>query len=252
MENFPVTSDSKSFDPNTHLGMPSGSDGEVVQERFMRPRPEDENLDTRPVGVLIIDDNRLNGVAIRRSFTALQVFTAIFEVRTCGEALDALHGMHSRMNALPPCILLLNLDMPESFEFLKVLRSSNHSGRNAVIFVHSKSNSIANHTRAYDWNIAGYIHDRPGRKSLLSLARLLREYIRAVELPDHDDSSASGSMLASRTPGFDVSSPLSARPSSGSSHPERAGRARTLAGVDKLVIREREAHDRLGTLVATY
>jgi hypothetical protein len=114
--------------------------------------------------------------------------------------LDALHGVHSRMNALPSCILLLNLDMPESFGFLKALRSSNHFVRNAVVFVHSKSNSIVDHTRAYEWNIAGYIHDRPGRKSLLSLARLLREYIRAVELPDHDESGANGFMPISRTP----------------------------------------------------
>jgi CheY-like chemotaxis protein len=160
--------------------------GRLRYECSRFPEPKVQFANSGPVGVLIVDDNRLNGSAIRRSFGALQASIPIFEVRTCGEAWDVLHGAHSRIDALPPSVMLLNLDMPGSFDFLRAVRQeANHATQNAIVFVHSKSNSAAQRNSAYAWNIAGYIHDRPGRKSLLSLARLLREYIVAVELPDH-------------------------------------------------------------------
>jgi CheY-like chemotaxis protein len=150
------------------------------------PEPKARFANSGPVGVLIVDDNRLNGRAIRRSFGALQASIPIFEVRTCGEAWDVLHDTHSRIDVLPPSVILLNLDMPGSFDFLKAVRNdADHASQNTIIFVHSKSNSAAQRNSTYAWNIAGYIHDQPGRKSLLGLARLLRDYTVAVELPDH-------------------------------------------------------------------
>jgi CheY-like chemotaxis protein len=174
-------------------------------------------------GVLIVDDNRLNGAAIRRAFSELQVATSVFEVRTCGEALDALHGVHSRIDVLPRCVLLLNLDMPHSFEFLEELRrDSDQSVRNSTVFVHSTSNSVSDRNRAYDRNVAGYIHDRPGRKSLLSMARLLREYIRAVELPDQAGPLNRRNLALRHTSASGVEASRYVRPSPIPSHPTRA------------------------------
>jgi hypothetical protein len=186
MENSAITNEPGTYEEMTQVRTWPGYCPDGVSETAPPPVPEAQFANTRPIGVLIVDDNRLNGASVRRSFGALQVSMPMFEVRTCGEAWDVLHGTHSRIDVLPPCVLLLNLDMPQSFDFLQALRGdANLAVRNATVFVHSKSNSVAHRNRAYNWNIAGYIHDRPGRKSLLRLARLLREYIWAVELPDH-------------------------------------------------------------------
>lgn len=189
MENSLIDKGADRCEWTTEDGTSSVRSRMKAEERAVRPRPNGQNLNSGLIGVLIIDDNRFNGAAVRRSFTALDASIPVFEVRACEEALDVLYGEHSRLSALPPCVLVLNLDMPGGLEFLKELRlSSDQSVRNATVFVHSQSNSVPDRNRAYEWNIAGYIHDRPGRKSLLGLARLLREYVRAVELPDHEES----------------------------------------------------------------
>ena len=167
----------------------SGCVREEPDQRSLRHRPTNQSPNTEPMGVLIVDDNKLNGAAIRRSFGALEASISVFEVRTCDQALNALHGVHPRIRALPPCVLVLNLDMPGSFEFLKRLRLDTiYSVRNSPVFVHSQSNAPHDRNQAYEWKVAGYIHDRPGRKSLLGLARLLREYIRSIEPPSHEQS----------------------------------------------------------------
>lgn len=185
MKSFSTATISDTYEETAQYSTSSGCNREEAKERSLHPRIDGQPLNTGLVGVLIIDDNKLNGAAIRRSFSALRESAPVFEVRTFEEALDALCGVHSRLPVLPPCVLLLNLDMPHSFEFLRQLRQdSNPLVRNLTVVVHSASNSVAVRNRADDWNVAGYVHDRPGRTSLLGLARLLRQHIKAVELPE--------------------------------------------------------------------
>jgi CheY-like chemotaxis protein len=223
MENSSIDMEADSCEWPTQYDTSPGYDRDEAHKRSLRPRSKNEIQSTGPIGVLIVDDNRLNGAAIRRSFSALKASIPVFEVRTCGEALDALYGVHPRISVLPPCIVVLNLDMPGSFGFLNELRREpDHLVRNSTVFVHSKSNSIPDRNRTYEWNIAGYIHDRPGRKSLLSLARLLREYIQAVELPNYDESIDRCDMPPRCIPGCGVEAPPNVRFSSIRSPPDRA------------------------------
>jgi CheY-like chemotaxis protein len=223
MENSSIVMETETSEWTTQYNTGSGYDREGADKRTLRSTPKNRIPNTGPMGVLIVDDNRLNGAAIRRSFSALKASIPVFEVRTCGEALDALYGVHPRISVLPPCIVVLNLDMPGSFGFLNELRREpDHLVRNSTVFVHSKSNSIPDRNRAYEWNIAGYIHDRPGRKSLLSLAQLLREYIQAVELPNYDESIDRCDMPSRRIPGCGVEAPPNVRFSSIPSSPDRA------------------------------
>lgn len=123
MENFSVVIEPGHYDWMTEECTSSELDPENAGQLTLPPWSLSRSLQPEATGVLIIDDNRLNGASIRRSLGALQMSKPIFEVRTCDEALDALCGLHSRIKVLPPCVLVLNIDMPGSFEFLSELRT---------------------------------------------------------------------------------------------------------------------------------
>ena len=107
--------------------------------------------------ILIVDDDRVDTMAIRRSFRELKITNRVVTARDGIEALEHLRGENGR-EALRSPLVLLDLNMPRmgGIEFLEEVR------RDAIlqpllVFVMTTSSAVEDRVRSYAKNVAGYI-----------------------------------------------------------------------------------------------
>jgi CheY-like chemotaxis protein len=139
----------------------------------------------RPVTILLVDDDKVDRLAIRRSFRDLKIANRVIEVGNGIEALERLRGEGGHEAVPSPCLVLLDLNMPRmnGIEFLETLRAD-PGLRRTLVFVMTTSEAEQDRIRAYDWNVAGYIlKHRPGQ-SFLDSINVLEAYWRVIEFPD--------------------------------------------------------------------
>jgi CheY-like chemotaxis protein len=140
---------------------------------------------SEPVTILAVDDDKVDMMAIRRSFRDLKIANTIVEAHDGIEALDRLRGENGCERVPTPCLILLDLNMPRmgGIEFLDELRHD-PSLRRILVFVMTTSSAEEDRFRAYDHNVAGYImKHRPGETFLEAMATL-NAYWRILEFPD--------------------------------------------------------------------
>jgi len=96
----------------------------------------DGSLKTAPVKFLIIDDDQVSVMAIKRALKKLKILNPIVEATDGQYALDILRKDAQENNGLPPYLVTLDLNMPrmDGFEFLEEVRRDPTLHR-AVIFV---------------------------------------------------------------------------------------------------------------------
>jgi CheY-like chemotaxis protein len=136
------------------------------------------------VTILLVDDDKVDTMAVRRSFRELKITNPVIETRNGIEALEHLRGENGHQKVPSPCLVLLDLNMPRmgGLEFLEVLRADASLHRTPV-FVMTTSAAEDDKTRAYDKNVAGYVlKHRPGL-SFLDAISMLEHYWRVVEFP---------------------------------------------------------------------
>jgi CheY-like chemotaxis protein len=134
--------------------------------------------------ILLVDDDKVDVMAVKRSFRELKIANPVVEARNGVEALDRLRGENGYPKVPSPCLVLLDLNMPRmgGVEFLGKLRRDDmlHS---TLVFVMTTSAAEEDRARAYDMNIAGYVlKHRPGQ-SFLEAISMLEHYWRVVEFP---------------------------------------------------------------------
>jgi CheY-like chemotaxis protein len=142
-------------------------------------------MNTNTVTILLVDDDIIDVMAVKRSFRELRIANPIIEAQNGLEALDRLRGQNGYSKVPAPCLVLLDLNMPKmsGFEFLAELRRDTELQR-TVIFVMTTSADEEDRTRAYDKHVAGYLlKHRPGQ-SFLDSIDMLERYWRVVEFPD--------------------------------------------------------------------
>lgn len=138
----------------------------------------------RDVTIVLVDDDRVDTMAIRRSFRELRIGNPIVEARNGIEALDRLRGENGQEKVTQPCLVLLDLNMPRmgGIEFLKELRDDPALHR-TLVFVMTTSASVEDRINAYDKHVAGYVlKHRPG-ESFLESVRMLENYWQKVSFP---------------------------------------------------------------------
>jgi CheY-like chemotaxis protein len=136
------------------------------------------------VHILLVDDDRVDVMAVKRSFRELKIANPVTEARNGIEALEHLRGENNREKVPSPCLVLLDLNMPRmgGIEFLEELRRDEEL-RGTLVFVMTTSSAEDDRARAYDKNVAGYVlKHRPGQ-SFLEAVGMLEHYWRVIEFP---------------------------------------------------------------------
>jgi CheY-like chemotaxis protein len=136
------------------------------------------------LSILLVDDDKVDVMAVRRSFRELKIANPIIEAQNGIEALARLRGENGYEKVRLPCLILLDLNMPRmsGLEFLDKLRED-EALRSTLVFVMTTSDAQEDRARAYDLNIAGYVlKHRPGQ-SFLEAISMLQHYWRVIEFP---------------------------------------------------------------------
>jgi CheY-like chemotaxis protein len=137
------------------------------------------------VSILVVDDDRVDTMAIRRSLRELKIANPVFAARDGIEALECLRGENGREKLRSPLLVLLDLNMPRmgGLEFLEELRADPmlHS---TLVFVMTTSSAVEDRTRAYAKNVAGYVLKFQQEHGFQNAILMLEHYWRIVEFPD--------------------------------------------------------------------
>ncbi|WP_235851692.1 response regulator [Litorivita pollutaquae] len=139
---------------------------------------------TEAVKFLIVDDDLVSVMAIKRALKKLKILNPIVVAKDGQEALDILRGSYGDGKLLPPFLVTLDLNMPrmDGFEFLEEVRKDPALHR-AVIFVLSTSDAPRDVETAYSNNIAGYIVKDDLGESFMRALNMIDSYAKVVELP---------------------------------------------------------------------
>lgn len=139
---------------------------------------------TTPVKILIVDDDTVSVMAIKRALQKLKILNPLLVARDGQEALDILRSELDHGGKLPPFLVTLDINMPrmDGIEFLEEVRKDPILQR-TIIFVLSTSDTPNDVASAYDKNIAGYIVKDDLGQSFNRAFKMLDAYCRIVELP---------------------------------------------------------------------
>ena len=135
----------------------------------------------KDVTVLLVDDDDVDVMGVRRAFEKAKIGNTIIVAR---DGLDALEKLRAQ-TVNRPYLILLDLNMPRmnGMEFLDEIRKDG-TLKDSVIFVLTTSTAEQDIWQAYQRNIAGYIVKENVGEEFLSAISLLDMYWRIVEFPE--------------------------------------------------------------------
>ena len=136
------------------------------------------------VQILLVEDDEVDVMAIRRAFAKHRIANPIIHARDGMEAMEVLRGSGGHALLARPYLILLDLNMPRmnGIEFLEDLRADPVL-HDSVVFVLTTSIADRDIVAAYEKHIAGYLVKGKVGEGFLSLVTMLDHYWRYVELP---------------------------------------------------------------------
>jgi CheY-like chemotaxis protein len=140
-----------------------------------------EAVTTRPVTILLVDDDDVDVMGVRRALTKLKIANPVVRARNGVEALALLRTA----DAVPsPYMILLDINMPlmNGIEMLEELRKDEALAK-AVVFVLTTSQDEQDKVAAYSKNVAGYIVKTQLGDGFMRVMEMLDHYWRVVEFP---------------------------------------------------------------------
>jgi CheY-like chemotaxis protein len=137
------------------------------------------------LSIMIVDDDKIDVMALRRCFRALDIENPVVEARSGVEALARLRGTDGLSAMAEPHLVLLDLNMPRmgGLEFLDVVRGDPALQR-TLIFVLTTSAAPEDRNRCYDRNIAGYVVKQRDNRASMETVAMLQRYCTMVSFPD--------------------------------------------------------------------
>lgn len=141
-------------------------------------------MKTKPVQILLVDDDEVDVMAVQRAFRERRVLNPITVARDGVEALQILRGQNEEDRMQRPLVVLLDLKMPrmDGLELLATMRDDPHL-RDLTVFVLTTSKHDEDIAAAYHRHIAGYVLKSNAGRDFMSLIDLLDAYWRVVEMP---------------------------------------------------------------------
>ncbi len=169
----------------------------VLAEAWLHAEPASSPAPLLPVGVrrwdpthrtitiLLIDDDEIDVIAIRRAFWQLKIANPLVVARNGLEAQDMLRGDNGHEKLQTPYLILLDLAMPRmgGIEFLDALRRD-PALRPTLVFVMTTSAADEDRACAYEKNIAGYVMKPTSGEGYAVAISALESYWHAIEFPD--------------------------------------------------------------------
>jgi CheY-like chemotaxis protein len=152
----------------------------------LQPHLESRHLmNASEVTVLLVDDDKVDVMAVKRAFRLLNIEATLIEARNGIEALQHLRGENGLTKIVPPYLILLDLNMPRmgGLEFLDELRRDPDL-RRSLTMVMTTSAAAGDRARAYDRNIAGYLLKHSTQDEFLRAISMLDAFCRTVCFPE--------------------------------------------------------------------
>jgi CheY-like chemotaxis protein len=134
----------------------------------------------KPLEILLVEDDAVDVMNVRRAFAMNKLTNTIHEAKNGLEALELL-----RKGRLPARhLVLLDLNMPKmnGIEFLRELRADPDLMTTSVVVL-TTSNEERDRVEAYKLNVAGYLLKPVTFPSFVDLMAALNKYWTLVELP---------------------------------------------------------------------
>ena len=134
--------------------------------------------------LLLVDDDDVDIRGVRRKLRDLALDLPLTVAYDGEEALSILRGGDGNPPFAEPYVIMLDLNMPRmnGLEFLAELRRDPRLKR-AIVFVFSTSEAAEDIRKAYDLNVAGYVHKSESQHSLAEFLVMISEYCHIVRLP---------------------------------------------------------------------
>lgn len=141
-------------------------------------------LDSKPLNILLIDDDDGDAKAVQRAFKKAKIANLILRAVDGMEALDMLKGTNGKEKIPSPYILLVDLNMPRmnGIQLVQALRDDDDLHK-SIVFILTTSKRDADKVAAYNLNVAGYILKATAGEDFLNLVNLVDCYWRIVEIP---------------------------------------------------------------------
>jgi CheY-like chemotaxis protein len=142
-------------------------------------------MSNRLVHILLVDDDRVDVMAVRRAFKDLKIANPVIEA---GDGIEALRRLRGESGSAPlphPHLVLLDLNMPRmgGLQFLEEIRNDPNLQR-TLVFVMTTSAAEEDRMRAYAFNIAGYVLKYRFGQSFMEAISMLQHYWRLIEFPN--------------------------------------------------------------------
>ena len=130
--------------------------------------------------ILIIEDDQVDVMTIKRSFKEIHVGNPIIHKENGEEALAYLHDPEQPK----PCIILLDLNMPvmNGFEFLALIKQDEHLKRFPVIVL-TTSEEQQDKLNSFNLGVAGYMAKPVDYRKFVEVMRSIDLYWSISELP---------------------------------------------------------------------
>ena len=140
----------------------------------------------RKLEILLVEDDEVDRMAVRRAFKELGVSPEIIETRDGEEAISLLEGRTDAPRPVSPYLILLDINMPRmtGHEFMEQLRASKDpTVANAVVFVLSTSAAEKDIKEAYARNVAGYLVKSDYLDGLKPVVQMIKTFGEVVQFP---------------------------------------------------------------------
>lgn len=136
---------------------------------------------TKPVTILIVDDDDVDVLGIERALKKLKILNPVVRAH---DGIEALQILREPNGITRPYLILLDINMPRmnGQEMLAELRRDKTLS-SAVVFVLTTSQDDQDKVLAYSKNVAGYIVKQHVGDGFMHVIEMLDRYWRLVELP---------------------------------------------------------------------
>jgi CheY-like chemotaxis protein len=140
---------------------------------------------SKAVSILIIDDDDVDVMALKRAFKKVGVSNPIYVAGDGVEGLEVLRGQNGHEKVVAPVMILLDLNMPRmgGLEFLEELRSDAEF-KCSIVFVLTTSAAEEDRLQAYDHHVSGYILKSDATSPFLDAVSMLDNFARVIEFPE--------------------------------------------------------------------